>query len=71
MRVLKRPNCNFSGPDEAKDLLTFHRGPDQQGCSECHRVVEGSLVFRAPYWVLMVHKWSRLVLYDPYEAPGR
>ena len=23
------------------------------------------LVFRAPYWVLMVHKWSILILYDP------
>ena len=34
------------------------------------RVVEGSMVFRAPYWVLMVHKCSILVLYDPYEASG-
>ena len=61
----------LSGPDDAKDLFTVLKGPDQQGGSECHWVVEGSLVFRAPYWVLMVHKWSRLVLYDPYGAQER
>ena len=60
-----------SGPDGVKDLFTVLKGSDRQGGSECHWVVEGSLVFRSPYWVLMVNKWSRLVLYVPYEAPGR
>ena len=55
-------------------LCTLHlvlKGPDRQGGSECPRVVKGSLVFRATNWILMVHKWSILVLYDPYKAPGR
>ena len=58
----------MSGPDGAKDLLTILKGPDRQVGSECHWVVEDSLVFIAPYLVLMVHKWSILVLYGPYEA---
>ena len=61
----------LSGPDDAKDLLTVLKGSDQQGGSECQWVIEGSLVWRAPYWVLMVHKSSILVLYVPYEEPGR
>ena len=61
----------MSGPDGAKDLFTVVKGPDRQGGLECLWNVEGSWVFRAPYWVLMDHKWSMLVLYDPYKAPGR
>ena len=64
----KGQNAAVGGPDGATDLLTILKGPDRQGGSECRLVVEGSLVFRAPYWVW---KWSRLVLYDHYEAPGR
>ena len=58
----------LSCPDGANDLLTILKGPDRQVGSECHWVVEGSLVFIAPFLVLMVHKWSILVLYGPYEA---
>ena len=57
----------MSDSDSAKDLFTVLKGPDRHGGSEYPWVVEGSMVFRAPYWVLMVHKWSILVLYDPYE----
>ena len=61
----------LSGPDGEKDLLTVLKSPDPQGGSESHWFVEGSLIFKAPYLGLVVLKWSRLVLYDPYEAPGR
>ena len=61
----------MSGPDVANDLLTVLKGPDQQEGSECHWFVAGSLMFGDPYFVLMVHKRSSLVLYDSYEAPGR
>ena len=66
-------NCSEKGqiaiwrcPDGAKDLLIVLKGG-----SKCHRVVEVSLVFRALYWVPMVHKCSRLVLFGPYEASGK
>ena len=36
-------------------------------CSECCWVVAGSLVFRAPYLVLTVYDWSRLILYESPE----
>ena len=61
----------LSSPDGEKDLLPVPKGPDRQGGSEYHWVVEGSLVCRATHWIMMVHKWSRLVLYDPYGAPER
>ena len=45
----KRQIAVLSGTDGAKHLLTVLKGPDRHGGSECHCVVEGSLVFRVPY----------------------
>ena len=38
----------LSGPDGAKGLLAVFKGSDQQGGSEFHWVIEGSLGVRTP-----------------------
>ena len=40
--------AGLSGPDGAKGLLAVFKGSDQQGGSEFHWVIEGSLGVRTP-----------------------